>query len=46
MFLFYLDLELFAQIKRPGFYKTTFINNSRSKKNKKSPTHTFVEITK
>ena len=46
MFLFYLDLELFAKIKRPGFYKTTFINNSRSKQNKKSPTHTFVEITK
>ena len=46
MFLFYLDLELFAKIERPGFYKTTFINNSRSKQNKKSPTHNFVEITK
>ena len=49
-FLSYLDLELFAKIKkRPGFYKLVFytlINNSRSKKVKKSPTHPFVDITK
>ena len=49
-FLFYLDLELFAKIKiRPGFYTVifyTFINNSRSKQNKKNPTHPFVDITK
>ena len=36
IFSFYLDLELFAKIKRPGFYTLgfyTFINNSRSKQN-------------
>ena len=35
--------------KRPGFYTLvfyTFINNSRSKQNKKNPTHPFVDITK
>ena len=35
--------------KRPGFYTLvfyTFINNSRSKQNKKIPTHAFVDITK
>ena len=40
-FLFYLDLELFAKIKkRPGLYTLvfyTFVNNSRSKQNKKIP---------
>ena len=50
IFLFYLDLELFAKIKkRPGFYTLvfyTFINNSRSKQNKKNPTHPFVDIGK
>ena len=50
IFLFYLDLELFVKIKkRPGFYTLvfyTFINNSRSKQNKKNPTHPFVDITK
>ena len=48
-FLFYLDLELFAKSKRPGFYTLvfyTFINNSSSKQNKKNPTHPFVDITK
>ena len=42
---FYLDLELLAKIKkRPDFYKLvfyTFINNSRSKQNKKIP-HTLL----
>ena len=50
MIKFYLDLELFAKIKkRPGFYTLvfyTFINNSRSKQNKKNPTQAFVDITK
>ena len=49
LFLFYLDLELFAKIKRPGFYTLifyTFINNSRSKQNIKNPTHPFVDINK
>ena len=35
---FCLDLELFAKIKRPGFYsftETRFINNAGSKQNKK-----------
>ena len=43
-FSFYLDLEMFAKIKkRPGFYSLafyTFINNSRSKQNKRIP-HTL-----
>ena len=45
IFLFYLDLELFAKIKiKPGFYTLifyNFINNSRSKQNKKIP-HTLL----
>ena len=49
-FLFYLDLELFAKIKKDlvstHFFFYTFINNSRSKQNKKNPTHAFVDITK
>ena len=39
-FLFCLDLELFAKIKKPGFYTFVFyifVNNSRSKQNKKIP---------
>ena len=35
--------------KRPGFYtftKTIFINNSRSKQNKKNSEHSFVGIVK
>ena len=39
-FLFCLDLELFAKIKKPGFYTLAFyifINNSRSKQNNKDP---------
>ena len=39
IFLFYLDPEIFAKMKKgPGFYTlvfNTFINNSRSKQNKK-----------
>ena len=48
-FSFGLDLELFAKIKTIGFYTLvfyTFTNNSRSKQNKKNPTHPFVDITK
>ena len=49
-FLFHLDLELFAEIKKnPCFYILvfyTFIKNSRSKQNKKNPTHPFLDITK
>ena len=40
LFLFCLNLELFAKIKQTGFLHTriyTFINNSRFKQNKKSP---------
>ena len=46
-FYFYLDLELFANIKKDlvsRFY--TFFNKSKWKENKKNPTHTFVDITK
>ena len=35
------------KLKRPGFYTFIFyifINNSRSKQNKKNPEHTFVDI--
>ena len=48
-FLSCLDLELFAKMKRPGFYtltKNIFIGNSKSKQNKKSPEHPFVDIVK
>ena len=49
-FLFCLELELFAKIKKkPGFYtltETRFINISRFKQNKKNPTHRFVDIGK
>ena len=50
IFLFCLDIKLFAEIKkRPGFYTLvfyTFINNSRSKQNKKNSTYPFADITK
>ena len=44
IFLFCLDLELFAKVKKawfdtPVFY--VFINNSRSKQNKKTPSTLF-----
>ena len=46
-FLFYLDLELFAKIKKDlvsthSFF--TLINNSRSKQNKRNPAHPFADI--
>ena len=47
-FLYYLDLELFAKIKKDlvsTLVFCTFINNSRCKQNKKNPTHPFVDIT-
>ena len=49
LFLFCLELELFAKIKKKihSFYTltdTSFINNSISKQNKKNPTHPFVDI--
>ena len=50
-FLFCLECALFAKIKKiPGVYtltETSFINNSRSKQNKKNnSTHPFVDILK
>ena len=47
-FLFYLDLELFAKIKKDlvsthSFF--TLINNSRSKQNRKNSADAFVDIT-
>ena len=48
--LFCLDLDLFAKIKRPGFYSLTearFINNSGSNQNKKkNPEYPFVDTGK
>ena len=49
IFLFCLDLELFAKIEKTWFLHTffyIFINNSRSKQNKKNPEHSFVDIIK
>ena len=49
-FLFYLELELFVQIKKRSVFctltKTKFVNNSRSKQNKKNSEHPFVDIGK
>ena len=47
-FLFCLDLELFAKIKKETstLTETKFINNSRSKENEINPEHPFVEIVK
>ena len=48
IFSFYLDLELFAKIKKElvsTHLFFTLINNSRSKQNRKNPTHPFVDIT-
>ena len=45
--LFCLDLELFPKIKKPGFYTLIlyiFINNLRSKQNKKNPEHPFLTL--
>ena len=44
--LFCLDLELFAKIKKDLVSTTIFINNSRSKQNKKNSEHAFVGIVK
>ena len=48
IFLFYLDLELSEKVKKDLVSTHSFftINNSRSKQNKKNPTHPFVDITK
>ena len=49
VFLFALDLELFAKITKPGFYTLVFyifINNPRSKQNLKILEHAFVDIVK
>ena len=48
-FYFIQILSYLPKLKKAGFYTLvfcTFINNSRSKQNKKSPTHAFVGITK
>ena len=46
-FLFYLDLELFAKIKKDLVStRSLFTLSLRSKQNLKNPTHTFVDITK
>ena len=48
-FKFCLDLELYVKIKRPGFYRLVFyifINNSRSRQNKKNPKRSLVDIIK
>ena len=50
-FLFCLDLDLFARIKKDmvSFCTLTeirFVNNSRSKQNKKNPEHRFIDIVK
>ena len=40
---------IYKSLKRPGVYTLvfyTFTNNSRSKENKKNPTHSFEDITK
>ena len=42
--LFCLELELFAKIKK--YLVSTDSQNSRSKQNKKDPTHPFVDIHK
>ena len=49
-FLFYLDLELFAKIKKDlvsthSFFALLLITQDLNK-TKKNPTHPFVEITK
>ena len=48
-FLSFRSWVICKNLKRPGFYTLvfyTFINNSRSKQNKKNSTHSFVGITK
>ena len=43
IFLSYLDPELFEKVKK-DLVSTDSFNNSRSKQNKKNPTHPFVDI--
>ena len=46
-FLFCLDFELFAKIKKTWFLNTRLLHfyyNSRSKQNKKNPEHRFADI--
>ena len=48
-FISFRSWVICKNLKRPRFYPFvfyTFINNSRSKQNKKNPTHAFVGITK
>ena len=48
-FISFRSWVICKNLKRPGFYTLvfyTFINNSRSKQNKKNPTHPSVDITK
>ena len=45
--LFWLDIELFAKIKKTWFLHTRFyifISNSKSKQNKKNPEYPFLDI--
>ena len=49
VFIWFRSWVICKNWRRPGFYTLgfyTFINNSRSKQNKNSPTHAFVDITK
>ena len=49
LFLFCLDLELFAKLKMTWFLhakEASFLNDSRSKRNKKNLEHPFVDVSK
>ena len=48
-FLFCLDLQIFAKIKKTWFLHARFyifINNSRPEQNLKNPEHLFIDIIK
>ena len=48
-FIAFRSWVICENLKRPGFYTLvfyTFINNSKSKQNKRNSTHPFVDITK
>ena len=48
-FILFRSWVICKNLKRPGFYTLvfyTFINNSKSKQNKRNSTHPFVDITK
>ena len=48
-FILFRSWFICKNLKRSGFYTLVFyvfINNSRSKQNKRNPTHAFVDITK